>query len=102
MDHLTGKSSDNNTRSTERVHVGVPVELKGGVGVTRDLSTSGVYFTCERGMPVGSRISLTLVLDAANADGPLRLHCTGAVVRVEEAGESVGVAVQIEEYSVAN
>ena len=97
-----GPGSAEDLRGAPRFEIGVPVEAKSGVGVTRDLSTSGVYFTCEHGMPLGSRISLTIVLDRANPSHRLRLHCHGEVVRLEEVGESVGIAVKIEEYTVQN
>ena len=101
VDHV-GHSPAPNTRAAPRFNLDAPVELKDGVGVARDMSTSGVYFTCENGMPMGSRISLTILLDATNDDPPLRLYCHGEVVRVEAEGESVGIAVKIHDYTLKN
>jgi hypothetical protein len=88
------------TRTAERVALAVPVDMRGTPGVTRDMSTSGVYFTCEQPLPEGSRISLTLMLDENSTHGPLKFHCHGEVVRVEPSGGQVGIAVRIEEYSI--
>ena len=87
-------------RITPRYQLSVPVELDQGVGVTRDLGTSGVYFTCEKGFTPGSQISFTIVLDAMNAEKPLRMRCSGKVVRIETNGEAVGVAAKIDEYVI--
>ena len=95
-----GDTPTPSARIAPRFRVDVPIELGDGVGVTRDLCTSGVFFTCERGFTPGSQISFTIVLDAMNADKPLRLRCSGEVVRIESLGESVGVAATISEYTI--
>lgn len=89
-------------RAAPRFNLDAPVELKDGAGVARDMSTSGVYFTCENGMPMGSRISLTILLDATLDNPPLRLHCQGEVVRVAADGTSVGIAVKIHDYTLGD
>ena len=89
-------------RTAPRFHIELPVELENGVGVTRDFCTTGVFFTCERGFAPGSQISFTIVLDGQHVDKPLRLQCSGEVVRIEAHGESVGVAAKINEYTIQN
>ena len=73
-----------------------PVEFDGGSGVTRDLSTTGVYFVCDQPMRVGSRVSIAIMLDDNLADMPVRMDCIGTVVRIESLGEKVGVAMKLD------
>jgi hypothetical protein len=75
-----------------------PVELPNGKGVTRDLSTTGVYFVCDTPLRAGSRISFTIVLDDTLADIPVRMECEGTIVRIEPASGKVGVAVKLDEH----
>ena len=70
-------------RKAPRYPMDAPVEFAGGSGVTRDLSTTGVYFVCDNPMQVGARVSLTIVLDDNLADMPVRMDCVGTVVRIE-------------------
>jgi hypothetical protein len=73
-----------------------PVEFAGGTGLTRDLSTTGVYFTCDKQLRVGARLSLAIMLDDTMADMPVRAEYEGTIVRVDEQGGKVGVAVRID------
>ena len=100
MVNRTGPVSGPEGRLAPRFPVDLPVEFDGGVGVTRDLGASGVFFTCERGLTPGSRIDFTIVLDGLNQNRPLRLRCSGEVVRVETSGSTVGIAAKIEEYTI--
>lgn len=74
----------------------VPVEFAGGTGVTRDLSSTGVYFTCATPMRVGARLALTIIVDDTLADRPVRMDYDGTVVRVDSVGGNVGVAVKLD------
>ena len=84
-------------RKAPRYPMDAPVEFAGGSGVTRDLSTTGVYFVCDNPMQVGARVSLTIVLDDNLADMPVRMDCVGTVVRIEPLGPKIGVAMRIEQ-----
>jgi hypothetical protein len=86
-------------RQAERSQVALPVQLEDGVGVTRDVSAAGVFFETERVLAVGTAIRLSLLLEHADPEGPLRLHCQGHVVRVEPGPGKVGVAVAITSYA---
>ena len=61
-------------------------------GVTRDLSASGVYMLTDKHYEVGSIITMTIDLD--NPPGT-RMRCVGTIVRVEDHGARVGVAVRM-------
>lgn len=73
-----------------------PVEFPGGSGVTRDLSTGGVFFLCDKRMQVGSRISLAIILDDNLADMSVRMDRKGTIVRIEETDGQIGVAVKLD------
>jgi hypothetical protein len=73
-----------------------PVEFDGGSGVTRDLSTTGVYFVCSKPMQVGARISLAIILDDNMADMSVRMDRKGTIVRIEETAGQIGVAVKLD------
>jgi PilZ domain-containing protein len=93
-------------RKAERIPSAEPVSASwtnGGAhaisGITRDLSTSGAFFYCERAPELGSEIELLLTLPPKLAGGDTaNVLCRGRVVRVEPSGDdlSVGVAVDFE------
>jgi hypothetical protein len=61
-------------------------------GVTRDMSPSGVFFETDKHYEVGSIITMTI--DLENPPGT-RLRCVGTIVRVENRGSRVGIAVHM-------
>jgi hypothetical protein len=87
-------------RVSPRFRIDLPVELEQGTGTTRDLGTSGVYFTSRFGYEPRSRLEFTIVMDSVNANQPLRMRCSGEVVRVEALDGLVGVAARITEYAI--
>jgi hypothetical protein len=87
-------------RVAPRFSIGLPVELAEGVGTTRDLGTSGVYFTSRYGYEPSSKLEFTIVLDSVNENKPLRMRCSGEVVRVETVDDMVGIAARILEYAI--
>lgn len=87
-------------RVAPRFRIGVPVELEDGIGQTRDLCTTGVFFTATHTYTPGAQVEFTIVLDEMNANKPLRMRCSGEVVRIEELGGEFGVAAKISEYTI--
>ena len=61
-------------------------------GVTRDLSPSGVFFETDKHYEVGSIITMTIDLESPPGS---RLRCEGTIVRVEDQGSKVGVAIHM-------
>ncbi len=86
-------------RQAWRYPVSLDVKLKKGEGVTRDLSSSGVFFETEQPLTPGQLISFSFSLEKAYADVRLDLQCKGRIVRVERGGRKLGVAVRIEWWS---
>jgi len=83
------------TRADERVASQVPVVLESGtVGLTRNVSPRGVYFTIDDVLLAeGQLIRFTLEFDQAG--DVLQLDCEARVVRVERLDETIGVGAKI-------
>lgn len=81
-------------RKAERKFESLPVKVLNDErkAVTRDVSTSGVYILTDKHYEVGSIITMTIDLD--NPPGT-RMRCVGTIVRVEDHGARVGVAVRV-------
>ena len=80
-------------RREERVQAALQVDLDHGTGVTRDVSTSGVFFETDMDCAPGSEISFSIGLDSPG--GKLTLQCKGQIVRVERRDGKIGVAAKI-------
>ena len=87
-------------RRDRRYRAALPVFVGKGMGATRDMSTSGVYFW-QQGLCLsspGDSISFAVELDTAT--GRMMWKCKGAVVRTESAGSMFGVAVSLTESTM--
>jgi hypothetical protein len=76
-----------------RTSSNLPVSINGRKGVTRDISSSGVYVVQSSQHEVGSKIDCLIDLDTS--EGKLKLCCEGIVVRVEEVDGRFGIGVKI-------
>jgi hypothetical protein len=102
--HMTEKTIpiDNERRSRQRMPVRVPVKVRhdGGehAGLTRDLSSTGIFLYSESGMKAGSKLELVIMLPTGVGLGPGGWTlCEASVVRVEESeGKGMGVAATID------
>jgi len=86
-------------RQNDRVTAMLPVHIEdGGVGVTRNLSPSGVFFVVDESIVAGQPMRFSLAFNAGDSLGSdLFLECVGQVVRVEPVGDKLGVAVKLTE-----
>ena len=82
-------------RRNKRINVALPVFLDKAMGVTRDVSASGVFFRVSDMYAPGDVISFSI--GRKTASGKFMLKCRGDVVRAEPSGNEVGVAVRITE-----
>ena len=64
------------------------------MGRTLDISTSGIFVTCQTALPVGAAVSLEIHVPPLerNTLQQLRLEATGRIVRLVEAGPNSGFA----------
>lgn len=94
-------------RSTRRFGFNLPVMVKrlgGGIrelqGYTRDVSSRGafVYLSSEAEEGTTIEFVMTLPAEVTMAD-PIRVSCSGRVLRVERSDKKQGIAVAIESYN---
>jgi hypothetical protein len=85
-------------RSEERVSAALPVDLGGAIGITRDVSASGLFFETDVAYVVGGQISLGVALETPS--GRMVLKCHGTIIRIESRDHKVGVAVKITESTL--
>lgn len=90
-------------RSQTRKPVRMPVKVcqpNGGeqAGLTRDLSSNGIFLYSDSGFEAGSKLELVIMLPPGLGMGPGGWTlCQASVVRVEEGtGKGVGVAATLD------
>ena len=79
-------------RREKRIKIEAPVMLLSGMGMSRNISGSAIYFVTEQFLPPGCPINFFVRLDHDSLDKPLHLQCRGLVLRVDVAGEKFGRA----------
>lgn len=84
-----------NHRSEERVPTTLPVKLGNKMGLTRDISVSGICFDIDADYVAGSEITFEVELDSGAEK--IVLKCRGSIVRTDTHGQKRGVAVKITE-----
>ncbi len=93
-------------RSRQRVPLRIPVKVRQqGVeipGITRDLSSSGIFLYTESGIKAGGKLDLVVMLPPGVGLGPGGWTlCEASVVRVEESeGKGMGVAATLDRIAL--
>jgi len=82
-------------RHEERFMLEVPVMLENGMGMSRDISESGIYFMTDQQLAPGGVVKFSVKLNHIRPGKSIRLDCQGQVLRIEPAGEGFGVAAII-------
>ncbi len=90
-------------RSRRRMPVQAPVKVRKSdgteaSGLTRDLSSNGIFLYSESGLEAGSKLELVVMLPSGLGLGPGGWTlCEASVVRVEQAeGKGIGVAATLD------
>jgi hypothetical protein len=102
----TSAASSEDRRSSQRVPVRVPVKVRdaGGEhpGLTRDLSSKGIFLYSESGMKAGSKLELVIMLPPGMGMGPGGWTlCEASVVRVEKSdGKGMGIAATLDRIAL--
>ncbi|HWX53196.1 MAG TPA: PilZ domain-containing protein [Verrucomicrobiae bacterium] len=66
---------------------------------TRDVSSRGVFFYASSDMAKDSAVEFVMTLPREiTLAGPIRVHCQGKIVRVDQSNGHRGVAVAIDKY----
>jgi hypothetical protein len=78
----------------------VPVRLgEDQEGQTIDVSTRGLYFVGPIEMKPGAAIEMDLALPSARP-GPLSIRLRARIVRMDDLGDSKGMAAEIHEWEI--
>jgi hypothetical protein len=93
-------------RSTRRFSLDLPISVKfldNGkrelAGHTRDVSSRGVFIYLDTEIAAGAIIEFVMTLPTEiTLSNPIRVRCTGKVLRVDKAGQEQGVAIAIDKY----
>ena len=85
-------------RQAFRYPIRLRAELEQGSGMTRDISTSGVFVETDHAFSIGNSIRLTLVLEPTFHGVPTHLHCQGKIVRVQQDEGKQGVGIAFTSY----
>jgi hypothetical protein len=94
-------------RSDRRFTLDLPISVKfldnhthEASAHSRDVSSRGIFFYLDSEIRAGSPIEFVMTLPTEiTQNGPLRVHCTGEVVRVDNpSSREQGVAVAIQKY----
>ena len=89
---------DCENRRTIRHRGAFPVKLESAHGVTRDFSSSGIFFETDQSFAPGHTIEFTIVLEYVDPQRPVHLKCRGQIVRVEKKDHKLGIAAKIKSY----
>ena len=71
----------------------LPASINGRKGITRDISSSGLYLVQGSEHEIGSRIECVIDLDTPGSK--MKLCCQGIVVRIEKVNGKFGIGVKI-------
>lgn len=80
-------------RSADRFASELPIEIGGVLGLTRNVSATGVYFETTRDQVIGSRVNF--MVEVIVKGERLKMVCTGDVMRVDQKLGTVGIAVKL-------
>jgi PilZ domain len=103
---MTDKATTPNRRSLQRMPVRVPVKVRhqGGEheGLTRDLSSTGIFLYTETGLKEGSKLELVVMLPPGLGLGPGGWTlCEASVVRVEASEDrGMGIAATLDRIAL--
>src|SRR5689334_13432660 len=93
-------------RSTRRFSLDLPISVKfldngrrDVSGRTRDVSSRGVFMYLSTDITAGAPIEFVMTLPPEiTLSEPIRVRCTGKVLRVDKSETGQGVAVTIDKY----
>src|SRR5208282_5945975 len=100
------KTTTTERRSRQRMPVRVPVKVRHEgsehQGLTRDLSSTGIFLYSESGIKAGSKLELVVMLPPSLGLGPGGWTlCQASVVRVEESeGKGMGIAATLDRIAL--
>ncbi len=101
-DKTTPTNTGNDRRARPRLPIHVPVKVRHQghehAGLTRDLSSSGIFLYSESEIKAGSKLELVVMLPPSLGLGPGGWTlCQASVVRMEKSdGKGMGIAATLD------
>lgn len=86
-------------RSHTRHQLQLPITVGAEAGLTRDVSSGGVYFHLPHAILAGSLVEFTLRVPKL-AEAGFELRCTARVIRVDAGAAANGIAAHIEQLEM--
>lgn len=81
-------------RGADRFDTELPIEIDGVQSLTRNISATGMYIETHTHQTPGSRVHF--IVEVVVQGQNLKLVCEGEVVRVEQKGDTTGVAIKLD------
>ena len=91
---VASMQSELGKRREDRMSARRLVQLDHGTGITRNISTSGIFFVTDVDYVPGNKINFAIELEGFRG-GKVMLRSWGKIVRVEIRGGKVGVGARI-------
>ena len=88
------RSMPRELRTGRRLVIALPVTFEGGSGVTRDVSTSGLYLVTPAWMSPGAPVELVVEF-TDSLTGSMTVQCDATIRRVERCGDAWGIAAAV-------
>ena len=81
-------------RREQRIPATRPVQLPGGTGVTRNISSSGIFFETDGDYAEGGEINFAVEIDGLREE-KVMLRARGIIVRIARNDGKIGIAARI-------
>jgi hypothetical protein len=82
-------------RKTVRYQGKIPLEVKQGMGSTRNFNISGLYFVTDQGLAIGEQLEVVMLLEQTGLVPGCRIRYQGEVLRMEPQDKKFGIALAI-------
>lgn len=86
-------------RKAVRYQGKIPLEVKQGMGCTRNFSTSGLYFETDQGLAIGEQLEVVMLLEHTGLVPGCRIRYQGEVLRMEPQDKKFGIAFAVISYT---
>ncbi|MEO6487415.1 MAG: PilZ domain-containing protein [Thermoanaerobaculia bacterium] len=86
-------------RGETRHEIILPISVDGWAAMTRDVSTTGVYFLTQQRFSAGTKIDFDLPLPRL-ATANLAFICHATILRVDARDHQCGVAARIDRFTI--
>lgn len=86
-------------RKAVRYQGKIPLEVKQGMGCTRNFSTNGLYFLTDQRLAIGEQLEVVVLLEHTGLVPGCRIRYQGEVLRMEPLDEKFGIAFAVSSHT---